>query len=173
MFIDTKVISGLLAASLVAASATGAWAQTPTRIGDYSDWSAFSYNSGNSKVCYTLSVPIPGSEKPAEVNHGTNFFIVTQRTTQNVSYEPQFMADYALRDSSKVTVTVGDKSFTFFTKDKSAWAENAAQEPALVAAMKAGSKMTVTATSARGTNTSYDYSLSGVTAALDAIQNCK
>ena len=173
MFIDTKVTAGLMAAAMVASSAVGAWAQTPTRIGDYNDWSAFSYNSGGSKVCYTLSVPIPGSEKPADVNHGTNFFIVTQRTTQNVSYEPQFMADYGLKDASKVTVTIGDQSFSFFTKDKSAWAENAAQEPALVAAMKAGSKMTVQATSARGTNTSYDYSLSGVTAALNAIQNCK
>ncbi|MCK5744966.1 MAG: invasion associated locus B family protein, partial [Oricola sp.] len=45
--------------------------------------------------------------------------------------------------------------------------------PALVAAMKAGAKMTVQAISARGTNTSYDYSLSGVTAALNAIQDCK
>jgi invasion protein IalB len=172
MFIHTKAIAGLMAAGMVAASATGAWAQTPTRIGDYNDWSAFSYNSGGSKVCYTLSVPIPGSEKPSGVNHGTNFFIVTQRTNQNVSYEPQFMADYSLQDASKVTVTIGDQSFTFFTKEKSAWAENAAQEPALVAAMKAGSKMTVTATSARGTNTSYDYSLSGVTASLNAIQDC-
>ncbi|WP_425416678.1 invasion associated locus B family protein [Oricola indica] len=172
MFIHTKAIAGLMAAGMVAASAAGAWAQTPTRIGDYNDWSAFSYNSGGSKVCYTLSVPIPGSEKPSGVNHGTNFFIVTQRTNQNVSYEPQFMADYSLQDASKVTVTIGDQSFTFFTKEKSAWAENAAQEPALVAAMKAGSKMTVTATSARGTNTSYDYSLSGVTASLNAIQDC-
>lgn len=173
MFIDTKVIAGLMAAGLVATSAAGAFAQTPTRIGDFNDWSAFSYDSGNGKVCYTLSVPIPGSEKPAGVNHGTNFFIVTQRSTQNVSYETQFMADYSLKDTSKVTVTIGDQSFSFFTKDKSAWAENAAEEPGLVAAMRAGSKMTVQATSARGTNTSYDYSLSGVTAALNAVQNCR
>ena len=173
MFIDTKVIAGLMAAGMLAASTAGAHAQTPTRIDDFEDWSAFSYNSDGSKVCYTLSVPIPGSEKPTDVNHGTNFFIVTQRATQNVSYEPQFMADYNLREASKVTVTIGDESFSFFTKDKSAWAENAAQEPALVAAMKAGSKMTVQATSARGTNTSYEYSLLGVTAALDAIQDCQ
>lgn len=172
MFIHKKAIAGLMAAGMVTASAAGAFAQTPSRIGDYNDWSAFSYDADGSKVCYTLSVPIPGTEKPADVNHGTNFFIVTQRSTQNVSYEPQFMADYGLRETSKVTVTVGDQSFTFFTKEKSAWAENAAQEPALVAAMKAGARMKVEATSARGTSTSYEYSLSGVTAALDAIQNC-
>ncbi len=39
--------------------------------------------------------------------------------------------------------------------------------------MKGGSSMTVTATSARGTATSYSYSLSGISAALQKIQNCK
>ena len=33
--------------------------------------------------------------------------------------------------------------------------------------------MTVSATSSRGTNTSYTYSLSGVTAALNSIKDCK
>ena len=43
------------------------------------------------------------------------------------------------------------------------------QEAALVEAMKKGTKMTVTGTSQRGTVITDTYSLSGVTAALDAI----
>jgi Invasion associated locus B (IalB) protein len=146
-------------------------AQTPTRIGEFNDWGAFSYSSGGGKVCYALSVPT--AKNPANVDHGDNFFLVTQRSKQNVTYEPQFMAGYTLRQDSKVTVTIDGKDFTFFTKDNSAWVENAAQEPALVAAMRAGSRMSVKATSRRGTSTSYEYSLSGVTAALNAIENCK
>ncbi|GAB4355235.1 MAG: invasion associated locus B family protein [Oricola sp.] len=161
----------MLTAGLVAGATAVAAAQTPTRIGEFKDWGAFSYDSGNGKVCYALSVPT--SKLPTNVDHGDNFFLVTQRTKQNVTYEPQFMAGYPLREGSKVSVVVDGKEFTFFTKDNSAWVENAAQEPALVAAMKAGSKMTVKATSRRGTNTSYEYSLSGVTAALEAIQDCK
>lgn len=171
MFTRTRVFAGLLAAGLVAGATAIAAAQTPTRIGEFSDWGAFSYDSGNGKVCYALSVPT--SKLPSNVDHGDNFFLVTQRAKQNVTYEPQFMAGYSLREGSKVSVSVDGKEFTFFTKENSAWVENAAQEPALVAAMKAGSKMTVKATSRRGTDTTYEYSLSGVTAALDAIQNCK
>ena len=50
---------------------------------------------------------------------------------------------------------------------------NAAEEPALVAAMKGGRSMTVKATSGRGTATSYSYSLSGISAALKQIESCK
>jgi invasion protein IalB len=38
--------------------------------------------------------------------------------------------------------------------------------------MKAGSSMTVKAISRRGTDTSYSYSLKGVTAALNQIASC-
>jgi len=88
-------------------------------------------------------------------------------------FEPQFIAGYALREGSKVTVTVDGRPFSFFTKDNSAWTDNAAEDPALVAAMKAGARMVVEATSRRGTDTTYEYSLSGVTAALDAIGSCQ
>jgi invasion protein IalB len=172
MLNNSRAISTLIAAAFFAGGLGAASAQTPTRIGEYKDWGAFSYSSSNGKVCYALSVPTV--KQPGNVNHGDNFFLVTQRSRQNVTYEPQFMAGYSLKENSKVTVDVdGKDSFTFFTKDNSAWVENAAQEPALVAAMKAGTKMTVKATSRRGTNTTYEYSLSGVTAALDAIESCK
>ncbi len=155
----------------ILASASMALAQTPKRIEQIKAWGAYSYNSGKGAVCYVLSVP---SEKtPSSVDHGDNFFLVTQRPGQNISYEPQVMAGYNLKSGSKVTVSVDGKSFSLFTKGKSAWLENAAEEPALVAAMKAGHSMTVQAISGRGTNTSYTYSLSGITAALNKIESCK
>ncbi len=43
------------------------------------------------------------------------------------------------------------------------------RKPALIEAMKKGSKLTVTSTSSRGTDVTDFYSLSGITAALDAI----
>jgi invasion protein IalB len=70
-------------------------------------------------------------------------------------------------------VKVGDKSYVMFTKGKSAWLQNAAEEPQLVAAMKAGSDMSVEAKSGRGNATHYEFSLSGITDALDSIANCK
>jgi invasion protein IalB len=83
------------------------------------------------------------------------------------------MVGYALKAGSKVKVTIDTKSYTMFIKDKSAWLENAAEEPALVAALKSGHSLKVDAISSRGTPTSYTYSLSGISAALKQIETCK
>jgi len=169
MFRNSAILACTIAAGLVTAMGTAS-AQTPQRIGQFKDWGAISYQGSNGKVCYAVSVPT--SKQPTSVNHGDNFFVVTQRGSANVSYEPQFIAGYTLREGSKVSVTVDGKPFSFFSKDNTAWTENAAQDPQIVAAMKAGSRMIVKATSRRGTDTTYEYSLSGVTAALDAIKSC-
>lgn len=146
-------------------------AQSPTRIQQFDAWGAYSFNSGNGKVCYVLSVPT--ESLPKDVDHGDIFFLISQRPGQNISYEPQAMMGYPLQDASKVQVTIGDRSFTLFSRGNSAWVENAAEEPQLVAAMRAGSSMSVKATSRRGTSTSYAYSLKGVTAALSKIGDCR
>ncbi|MCQ2002495.1 DUF1176 domain-containing protein [Rhizobium sp. NRK18] len=159
------------ALSIVLVTATGALAEKPTRIDQFKAWGAYSYKSGNGTVCYVLSVPT--KKEPANVDHGDNFFIVSQRPGQNIAYEPQAMMGYTLKPDSKVNVTIDSKTFVMFVKDKAAWLENAAEEPSLVAAMKAGSSMTVKATSLRGTGTSYSYSLSGISAALQKIESCK
>ncbi len=148
-----------------------AWAQSPTRIQQFDAWGAYSYDSAGGKVCYVLSVPI--SSAPTNVDHGDIFFLISQRPGQNVSYEPNALMGYPLQVLSKITVNIDGRNFTMFSRGNSGWVENAAQEPQLVAAMKAGSTMSVKAVSRRGTNTSYSYSLKGVTAALSKIASCK
>lgn len=167
----------MLGKSIVAASvftmamAGTALAQSPSQISQFNAWGAYSYQSGKGKVCYVLSVPT--QKQPGNVDHGDNFFLVSQKPGQKTSFEPQFMAGYELRPNSKVTVTIGNARFTMFTNGKSGWVENAAEEPKLVAAMRAGADMKVSATSKRGTNTSYTYSLKGISAALNAVQKCR
>jgi hypothetical protein len=70
-------------------------------------------------------------------------------------------------------VAIGNKKFSMFTKGRSAWVENAAEEPLLIAAMKGGDDMRVQAQSGRGTKTSYAFSLKGISAALSSITSCK
>ena len=60
-----------------------------------------------------------------------------------------------------------------FTKGNRAWVENAAEEPNLIAAMRAGSDMKVAAKSGRGNPTNYVFSLKGISAALKDISACK
>ena len=167
----------MLGKSIVAASvftmamAGSALAQSPSQISQFNAWGAYSYQSGNGKVCYVLSVPT--QKQPASVDHGDNFFLVSQKPGQNVSFEPQFMAGYELQANTKVVVTIGNARFNMFTNGKSGWMENAAEEPKLISAMRGGSDMVVNAASKRGTKTTYTYSLKGISAALAAIQKCR
>ena len=159
------------ALAIVTACASAAAAQSPTRIQQFNAWGAYSYQSGGGKVCYVLSVP--KEKNPASVDHGDIFFLVSQRPGQNISYEPQAMMGYPLQENSKVNVVIDGRTFVMFTKGNSAWVENAAEEPALVAAMKNGKDMQVQAKSRRGTGTAYSYSLSGISAALKQIEGCR
>ncbi len=165
---------GLIAAisSLVLVAAAGpAFAQQATKIGQHSAWGTYSYQARSGKVCYVLTVPT--DKQPPTLDHGDMFFFVSQRPGQQVSYEPQFIAGYNFQENSKVTVTIDKKSFTMFTKGKSAWVENAAEEPVLIAAMKGGADMKVAAKSGRGNATNYVFSLKGISAALTSIASCK
>lgn len=164
------LISTLTGLFLIAV-ATPALAQSATKIGQHNAWGTYSYAANGGKVCYVLTVPT--DKQPASVDHGDIFFFVSQKPGQNVTYEPQFIASYNFQENAKVTVSVNGKNFSMFTRGKSAWMENAAQEPSLIAAMKAGTDMKVQAKSSRGTATSYVFSLKGISAALTSIAKCK
>lgn len=164
-----KIIATAIAAFFALTAVASA--QSATRIKQFDAWGAYYYETNGAKLCYVLSVPT--DMQPSNVDHGEIFFLISQRPGQNVSYEPQAMMGYALKEASKVEVTIDDRPFTLFTKGNAAWLENAAEEPQLIAAMRAGAVMKVKATSRRGTNTSYTYSLKGVTAALNEVSQCK
>ena len=54
-------------------------------------------------------------------------------------------------------------------RGSTAWLASSSDEPGFVQAFKAGSQMVVRGTSQRGTDTVDTYSLSGATAAMNAI----
>jgi hypothetical protein len=147
-------------------------AQQATRLSQHNAWGSYSYQSDAGKVCYALSVPLPESKKPANLDHGKVYFFVSQKPGQNVAFEPQFIAGYDLQAESKVMLTIGERTFSMFSQGRSAWLENAAEEPLLVNAMRGGASMQVKATSGRGNATSYEFSLRGISAALTAINTC-
>ncbi|MBA5778568.1 hypothetical protein H2509_15675 [Stappia sp. F7233] len=157
------LVPAILALALSGAAAN---AQTPNLISQFKDWAAYSYGGAKGKVCYALSKPT--EMKPSDRNHGDVFFFVSNRPGEGVANEPMVMVGYPFKEGSAVTIDIDGKKFSLFTKGDGAWVENAAQERELVGAMKAGREMLISAVSGRNTETSYKYSLSGVTAAIDA-----
>lgn len=154
------------ALSLTLVSAAAASAQ-PTRIKQFDAWGVYSYTQDGRKNCYALSVPVEA--RPNTVNHGDNFVLVAP---QGSGYAPQAIMGYSLKPETEVAVRVDDKQFSMLPKDNAAWVKNQSAEPEMVKAMRAGRQMQVQATSRRGTDTSYSYSLKGVTAALREVQKC-
>jgi hypothetical protein len=79
---------------------------------------------------------------------------------------------------STVEVQIGSDKFNLFTQNEGikgeAWVDGAADQQKLMDAMKRGSAMTVLGTSSRGSLTRDNYSLAGLSAALEKIDmSCK
>lgn len=164
-------LAGIAATAIISTSFVGvANAQAPTRINQHKAWGAYSHSGAQGKICYVLSIPT--QKEPADRDHGDVFFMLAKHPGQSSSFEPQFTVGYPFADNSKVTLDIDGKKFAMFTKGSNAWMENPAEEPTVVAAMRAGSKMSVSGKSRRGTETSYSYSLSGVTASLKDMADC-
>ncbi len=148
-----------------------ALAQKPERFKQHHAWGAYSLQGSSGKVCYILSVPV--KKEPEDRDHGDVFFMVSQHPGEQVALEPQFTVGYAFKDESDVNLDIDGKTFNMFTRGSNAWLSNRAEEPAVVEAMRAGREMVVSGESRRGTKTKYTYSLSGVTASLKEIANCR
>ncbi|WP_068310621.1 invasion associated locus B family protein [Polycladidibacter hongkongensis] len=161
-----------IAVGALCLSGFAAMAQTPERLEQNKDWATYAFTGNEGKTCYALSMPL--ESLPTDRNHGDVFFFVTSIPAQQVRNEPSFRVGYNFKPGSMVEVDVDGKKFSLFTKDQGAWVKNPADEKSLVAAMKAGSKMTVNGVSGRGTQTTYKFSLSGITASVRAAEGaCK
>ncbi|MGO4171399.1 invasion associated locus B family protein [Bosea sp. TAF32] len=159
----------LSTAALVLLTASAAQAVTAKSLGQFSDWNAATYEHSDNQRCFIMGRP--STEEPSSLRHGEVFFFV-QTGSRESDTESSFQTGYDFAKNSVVTVTIGDDSFRMLTEGNNAWLERLEREPALLAAMRAGSSMVLEARSARGNVTSYTFSLTGVTAASRMMQRC-
>ena len=152
-----------------------AMAQEPKRIAAHRDWTAYVYGSGKEKICYIATSP--KSHRPKGINRDPAFFQVAHFPGRSLKGEIHVEVGYPLKPDSRprarVKVKKKTQDFRFFVKDSSAWVVDQKNVP-VVEAMKAGSTLSFTATSKRGTVVTDSYSLRGFTAAYKAITKaCK
>ena len=167
-----SIRAGLVVASVTACVVGAALAgERPNLVGTFKDWHVYSAGKGKNRTCYALSVP--KEMNPANVMRDDVFFLISNWPANKTVNQPSIVPGYQYGASAKAQVQIGSDKFVFFTKNDAgaggAWMENVANEKKLVAAMKRGSSMIVTGTSARGTLTTDDYSLAGFSAALDKL----
>ncbi|ADH90615.1 conserved hypothetical protein [Ancylobacter novellus DSM 506] len=156
-----------LAFGLLAFAAADAMAAQVAEMGQFKDWSAYTYKVDGKSECYAISWP--SAKWPANLNHGDVSFFVTATERSPSRTEVSFQTGYEFAQGSKVIASIGEDTFTMFTDGKGAWLRRTEREPAFLEALRSGSEMAISATSARGNDTSYVFSLDGVTAATRRI----
>ena len=161
----SSIIAGLTGPAL-------AQGQDPTPLGEFGDWAAYTNKTSGGKVCYAVASP-QGSE-PKNAKRDPIFFLITHRPQQNVRNEVSTIIGYPFKKDATVQVTVDTQSYQLFTNGDGAWADTSAKDKEIVAALRKGQKLTVKGVSWRGTETLDSYSLKGVKAAIDKIDDsCK
>ncbi|CDO59574.1 Mlr4354 like protein [Candidatus Phaeomarinobacter ectocarpi] len=169
--------AALIGAALMLLPATGALAAEPVPLGTFTDWRAYKVTNGPNTICYALSQP--KDTAPKNVKRGQIYVMVANWPGRNVKGEVSVVAGYPYKKGSNVTADVDGAKHTLFTENDAqneggAWVQDRASERKLISAMKRGNSLRVQGTSGRGTLTTDRYSLSGVTAAIKAIDDgCK
>lgn len=165
----------LLATASVAAAqqapAAAPAAGGPATIGNFKAWSAYTSSEAGDKTCFAAAQPQDSKYSKPISSRGDAFFMITVIPSKNIRNEASTIIGYAFKAGSTVIANVDGTDFKMFFNDatgETSWAVPD-QEAALVAAMKKGAKLTVKGTSGRGTDITDTYSLSGISAALDAV----
>jgi invasion protein IalB len=148
-----------------------AMADSPAALGPsggkFGDWTAASYGTGSVKVCYAFTDA--QSSKPNWKSRGKVMLTVTQRA--GIRDEVTLAAGYTYLKDAKVQLSVGSKSFDFYTEGGNAFTSSGA---GAVAAFINGNAATATSTGPHGHPVKDQFSLTGFSGAYKAISTaCK
>lgn len=154
-----------LAASLMSIAAANA--QQVRLLGEHRAWSSYAASDGAGAVCFAMTKP--ETVEPTPDGYSQAYLYITNRPAESVSTEFNLVAGFAFQPDSQATVNVSGQVFNLFTQNDAAWLDDAGQGEALATAIRAGSSMVVEGTTAAGIKVTQTYSLSGATAAQQAI----
>ncbi|MBT5073151.1 MAG: hypothetical protein HOH18_00770 [Kordiimonadaceae bacterium] len=140
-------------------------------LSSFRDWDAFVMKTdAGQTVCYIIS--LPKTKTPGSLRHGNPYVTITHKPSREIRNEFNFIAGYKFQKGSSVRVSIDKQGKDeLFTEEDGAWAYDSKQDDGMVASMKRGNSLTLNARSGRGNATSYRFSLSGFTAAHNAITN--
>lgn len=145
---------------------------TPTLLGQFGDWGAYTASPGGKKVCFVIAKPT--QTQPAGLNRDPSYMFISTRPADKVKEEVSVILGYPAKANIDAAAEIGSAHFVLYTQKDGAWVKNTGDEAKMVAALRSGSDVVVKAESGRGTKTSDTYSLKGLSQALDrAGQECK
>jgi len=152
-----------LCAALLASVATAATDRTAIAI--FREWGAFREGPEAAPLrCYAIAEPPPNS---ANAGRGA-FASVASWPAKRIRTQIAIRLSHPTRDGGAVTLNIGDTAFPLMARWQEAWAHDRRQDAAIVAAMRSGSSMSVSAVGANGNPFADVYRLRGAASAIDA-----
>ncbi|MGV8853484.1 MAG: invasion associated locus B family protein [Devosia sp.] len=145
-----------------------AQAQQATELGTFNAWTAWQATDASGLICYISAAP--QASDPAGANRDPIHFMIIHRKGMGTKNEVQTIIGYPYNATdAKASASIDGKSYPMVTEGSAAWLASTGDETGFVQAFKAGTKLSIKGTSQRGTDTTDSYSLSGATAAMNAI----
>ena len=155
-------LGALMSVVLLTAPAQGLAQTKADFLGTFGDWEAYATNAGG-QLCYIATLPT--KSEGDYTRRGDIFLLVSHRPQDNSIGVVSLEAGYDYGAKSKVTATIGGKSYAMFPDGGHSFSY---EDAPLVQAMIRGSNLVIKGTSSRGTLTTDTFSLSGFTAAYNA-----
>ena len=142
----------------------------PELIYTRKDWSVWQEDIDGDTICYAATEATDKAPKSAD--HGDVWFYVTNWESGAARAQPSLKVGYKLREDLPSKARIGRSSWTMFGVEREAFAHDE-DDPKLVRALKRGRELRVEAVSARNTQVTYHFSLSGSADAIDrAARQC-
>lgn len=158
----------LFSSVLIALMTVSAAAQNTVKVAENRDWAVYVHEAENgNKICFAASEPKDSS--PQDANRSGVYFYVTNWVEDGIKNELSVKSGYEFKEGSAPTVAVGGAEFDMFIRGDKAFLRDPEDEKQLLAEMKAGADMTVRGESADGQQTTDTYSLFGLTASVNTL----
>ncbi len=171
---NTRMLRAWIITSIVAAmAAAGTWAASAQADGleaRHRDWGVYVHTVDRDRVCYAATSARDST--PRNTDHPEVTAVVSSWRSGVGRERPQITFGFAPRPQGPTRIRVGRELWSAYTVGQDAYVDDQ-DEAALVRAMRRGSVMRVETVRDDGVRVSYEFSLSGVTAALrDVGRRC-
>lgn len=136
-------------------------------IQKFDNWQVFLHEGQGEKICFAAAQP--KTMEPKAAKRGPVFLYLTTWAKDNIRNEISVKLGYAIKANSSPVIAIGKDQFELYPKDDKAFMRDPGEERKLLDAMKKGATLTVKGVSARGTATTDQYSLAGLSAAMQQM----
>lgn len=128
-------------------------------LGVYDGWAAF--RDAKPLRCYAIA---KAQGRPAAPAYAT----ISNWPDRKVRSTLHLVLSREVADTSAARLNIGGRRFDLVAKGRNAWARDARQDAAIIAAIRSASRMSVSARNGKSGNFTDRYALAGVATAIDA-----